>query len=559
MPSYLCAVNTLTLRLFSKRRNTLRLLSWLVLFVPVSFSSVAQTLELSSSALAFGDVFTDDPAELSLELTNTGEGEITISDANTYNPAFEALDTAWTIAAGAAVTITVRFSPRHNIPHNSELVLVTNFYEGNLTVDLTGRGVYPESYYLPTQDLSQEALKTALSNLIDGHISLGYTPARDEMYMVIDNQRVNGAGALVNTLEDCYTARIVAGYIDRTDAQNSDNVNTEHTWPQSEFGSAEPMQSDLFHLFISDANANSVRGNLPFGNVTTPDWTGGGSKRGGGVFEVRDAHKGRTARGMLYFYLHYGNEGSFLTAGQENVLRGWHRNFPPEIVEQRRNDAIFLVQDNRNPLIDHPEFDERISSYLSTAVEPVLSTVVLTETEANFGILTTTGVSRHRVVFVADGNQPISISGASVSHPDLSIASVPAEIAAGESGYIELSYSPTSTDVFSDTLFFTSTADNLPTGAVVIFGGATLIGLQTIEAASNWQSWFAGSTELQVVWGEPVTGSLRLFSLSGQLMHAQSVEGEAQVRVSGLDLPPAHYLLEWDGPFGLQRNLLYKP
>jgi hypothetical protein len=52
---------------------------------------------------------------------------------------------------------------------------------------------------------------------------------------------------------------------------------------------------------------------------------------------------------------------------------------------------------------------------------------------------------------------------------------------------------------------------------------------------------------------------LRLFSLSGQLIRVQSVEGETQVRVSGLDLQAAPYLLEWNGPSGVQRNLLYKP
>lgn len=549
MPSYLCAVNT----------STLRLLLGLAFAGPLCLTSMGQVLELSGTALTFGDVFTDAPAELSLTLTNTGEGDITIRDANTYHPAFSALDTAWTLSGGASTTITVRFSPRHNIPHNTELVLVTDHYEGNLSVDLRGRGVYPESYYLPTQDLSQEALKTALSNLIDDHISLGYTPARDEMYMVIDNQRVNGAGAAVNTLEDCYTGRIVAGYIDRTDAQNSDNVNTEHTWPQSEFGSAEPMQSDLFHLFISDANANSVRGNLPFGNVTTPDWTGGGSKRGGGLFEVRDAHKGRTARGMLYFYLRYGNEGSFLTAGQENVLRGWHQNFPPEIVEQRRNDAIFLVQDNRNPLIDHPEFDERISSYLSTAAEPVVNTAVLTESEISFGLLSEAATRLHRVVLVADGNTSISISDAEVSHPDLTLISVPTNIAPGESAFIELAYAPTNDGVLTDTLFFSTSSGNLPAAAVLISGGATFVGLDAPQPSQAWQAWFSGPSEWQVAWNEPVTGTLRLFLLSGQLIATHHVEGEARVRVSGQNLPTGHYLLEWDGPTGVQRQQLYKP
>jgi len=136
---------------------------------------------------------------------------------------------------------------------------------------------------------------------------------------------------------------------------------------------------------------------------------------------------------------------------------------------------------------------------------------------------------------------------------------VPTEIAAGESGFIELTYAPSGSDVFTDTLFFTSSSDNLPAGAVVIFGGAELTGLATADVSAGWQSWFSGSSELQVVWGEPVTGTLRLFSLSGQLILTKPVEGETRVRVSGLDLQAAHYLLEWDGSSGVQRNLLYKP
>lgn len=521
--------------------------------------SFAQQLILSPSELLFGDVFTDAPQSLTLMVTNPGAEPVEVLDTECFHPAFQLSDTAFHLESGSSLNLELTFAPKHNIPHNTEMLFVLAGSKGQQALDVQGRGVYPDAYYAPTQDLSQEALKNALGDLIDGHTSLGYTPARDEMYMVIDNQLVNGAGAPVNTLETCYIGRIAAGYIDRTDAQNSYNVNTEHTWPQSEFGSSEPMQSDLFHLFIADAGANSTRGNLPFGNVVTPDWTSGGAKRGGGLFEPRDAHKGRTSRGMLYFYLRYGNQGSFLSTAQENVLRGWHRDFEVTEVESRRNDDIYAVQGNRNPLIDHPEFDERISSYLGTAVEPVQAFLAYTETEANLGMQPVGADYFYDFVLVANGNQDITLSDVLISHPELEVFSWPVTIAAGESGVIRLKWSPTTTAIWTDTMYLYNSSSDHPEMRLPISGAGTFVGIPSIQSEPEWAAWWSGAGQIAVQFPSAATGELRLYQISGQLLRVLPVEGQLSCSLSALPFSPGLLLLEWRSDRGVSHRKVWVP
>ena len=39
-----------------------------------------------------------------------------------------------------------------------------------------------------------------------------------------------------------------------------------------------------------------------------------------------------------------------------DLLVKWHNNDPVDIYETNRNDAVYTIQKNRNPFIDHPEF-----------------------------------------------------------------------------------------------------------------------------------------------------------------------------------------------------------
>ncbi len=552
MSSYLCPMNS-------------RLLSIALLLLgsaicPFQVGAQSHPLQPLTAVLDFGDVFTDEPQTLILSLQNSGETELTIPAALSFNEAFSVSGSDWVLSAGATLDIAVEFSPRHNIVHDTELLILCDGPYGQVAVDLRGRGVYADAYYNPTQDLSQEALKNALSSLISGHASLGYTPARDQMYMVIDNQRVNGMGAAVNTLETCYIGRIASGWTDRTDAQNSYNVNTEHTWPQSAFGSSEPMQSDLFHLFIADAVVNSTRGNLPFGNVITPDWTNGGAKRGGGLFEPRDGHKGRTSRAVLYFFLRYGNFGSYMNSSQENALRGWHRDFVPDSIELRRNDAIYALQNNRNPLIDHPEFEERISHFLSTATEPERNTLELIEEEIRFGSIAVGASISYDLVLVADGNRDISITPEAMSHPDLSVEWPLGPVAAGQSELVRITYAPTSLLLLLDTLRFSSSSENRTETAIAVSGSAIPTGLITNHTAGpGWNCQLDANGVLSANWTQPVSGVLRVYSLSGQLIFSQNVEAQQELRLAVPTSSQGWYVAEWQSETGNAKQMLYRP
>jgi endonuclease I len=70
------------------------------------------------------------------------------------------------------------------------------------------------------------------------------------------------------------------------------------------------------------------------------------------------------ARATLYFLLRYPGEINAIEKEYSEdrlpVLLAWHRAEPPGEYERHRNMAIRAAQGNRNPLIDHPEWAEKI-------------------------------------------------------------------------------------------------------------------------------------------------------------------------------------------------------
>jgi len=110
--------------------------------------------------------------------------------------------------------------------------------------------------------------------------------------------------------------------------------------------------------------------------VSSPSWTSqNGSRLGpcsypgysGTVFEPIDAYKGDFARNYFYMATRYlGDDGGWpgsdmvdgaqLRPWAEEMLIEWHLADPVSDKETDRNDAVFAIQDNRNPYIDHPEF-----------------------------------------------------------------------------------------------------------------------------------------------------------------------------------------------------------
>ena len=165
--------------------------------------------------------------------------------------------------------------------------------------------------------------------------------------------------------------------------------NKEHSIPQSWFGEASPMKSDLFHVYPTDARVNNFRSNYPYGETSNRSYiddspkalgyigTSNFSGYTGKVFEPVDQYKGDFARTYFYMVARYldknfnknengkvvftysGNTAG-LTTYAINLFLKWHRQDPVSQKEIDRNNAVYKHQKNRNPFIDYPYLAEYI-------------------------------------------------------------------------------------------------------------------------------------------------------------------------------------------------------
>ncbi len=158
--------------------------------------------------------------------------------------------------------------------------------------------------------------------------------------------------------------------------------NREHSFPKNWFGGeVSPMYRDLFHIYPTDKKVNSVRSNYPYGETNSPTYTSSnGSKLGpcsfsgytGTVFEPIDEYKGDFARSYFYMATTYesvisswpgsdmldGSSDKCFTTWALNLLIKWSTNDPVSQKEIDRNNAVYDIQGNRNPYIDHPGWVE---------------------------------------------------------------------------------------------------------------------------------------------------------------------------------------------------------
>lgn len=387
-----------------------------VLFFVTSLS-LAQ-LSVNKSSVVFNTINETQTDSVKLTFTNNTNTDIKINAFKFYkiyksNPFYEKNFVPTTVSAGDSLSVYIYFKPTHNIFHNSEVFVETEPSVYSLSIDLKAQGKYSLTYYANTENLAEEALKTSLkTQLAAGYVSLGYNVARDNMFMTIDNQKTNGQGASVNTLECIYTGKKSIAYTSRTESQTNDNFNTEHTFPQGYFSQNEPMRSDLHHLFPTNDAANNSRSNFAFGVASTPyvnDAVNTPSHLGSNnLYEPRDVQKGKTARAMMYFVLRYQDYTNFF-APQETILREWHNQFPPNSVEKKRNSDISVLQKNRNPFVDYPAFADRITNLVSNSASPVVKSFRWIDTLSFPLIIDTTNFVKFSTPFVNDGNTTIKL------------------------------------------------------------------------------------------------------------------------------------------------------
>ena len=389
-----------------------------VLFLTISLYA---QISVSTDSILFSQTYTGSADSFSVYIKNNNNQTAEIRINNLKN-VYSITDTLLSISSNDSSHIWLKYQPDQNVVDN-DLIFITSDDStvGNI-ISLSGSGVFGDGYDATTFNLYDTQLKTVLTQIVNNHTSLGYTLARDKMFMEFDNQRVNGQGAPQNTLECVYTGRQAVGYTSRTDAQTNYNFNTEHTWPQSNFSELEPMRSDLFHLYPTDNPANGVRANYPFGKVVSNvTWDSAGSKLGRNslnqiVFEPRDVHKGDVSRSMFYFITRYStNYGGFFTQIQENVFREWNVIDTVGTVESARNEAIALLQLKRNPFIDHSEFVDRIYSFATNNVRPTFAELIVLPLKVDFDSTLINNTTSKQIYIANSGSAQLIIDSIAIT------------------------------------------------------------------------------------------------------------------------------------------------
>lgn len=512
-----------------------------------------QAVALSDTVVSFGAVATGATHSLALSIVNDLDRPVQVTQAGFDETAFST-DLAgmvpFEIPAQGAQGFHVYFSSPQNVNYTDFLRISVDGAIRPLVAEVSAQAEYPDTYYAPTQNKWAEELKDTLTAIIDGHTALGYNTARDSMYGHIDN--VGG------WVECVYTGR--KAFFNTRAGATANGFNCEHTWPQSFSNEAEPMRSDIFHLYPTDETANNKRGDLDFGVVTSVTWTVGGSKLGTDaygqtVFEPRAVHKGNVARSHFYYIIRYNGayNGYQNATKMEAHLRAWHVSDPADSAEQARNQHIYALQHNRNPFIDHPELVDRISSFFGVAVRALEPEIAVAPGEADLGSLGFDTTACYYLAVANSGTDTLHVSSITSSNPAFDLGAASLALAPETYTYVEVAYqSGGSALVDSAVITVASDDDDEPLVEVLarveVAGGAGVTGNLPPAARlyQNAPNPFTRRTVIAFDLDREQTVSLALFDVNGrlvrQLLSNQHLPaGEHRAELAGGLSPGVYY------------------
>ncbi len=241
--------------------------------------------------------------------------------------------------------------------------------------------------------------------------------------------------------------------------------NREHSIPKSWWGSGTDSGTqgcDPFFVVPTDGYVNNKRSNYPLGEVSSSTYASSGSYSllgtadtsygySGTVFEPNDEVKGDFARMHFYVIAKYSASygwtsgyGTSTFSGSSSTNYGltdyavklftaWNELDPPDDWEESVNSALYSIQGNTNPFIDHPE-------YVNTLWGDVSGATTYTGSGSSSSSTTTgiTSISSTSISLTVDETSTISAvssdsSTITWSTSDSSIASISATSASSGS------------------------------------------------------------------------------------------------------------------------------
>lgn len=238
------------------------------------------------------------------------------------------------------------------------------------------------TYYSSANGKKGAALRTAMGTIINKHTSLSYDALWDA-YLKTDKTD----DGYIWDMYSCTTKYVPNGPAKgKSYNKEGDSYNREHSFPQSWFDDRAPMKTDLYHVVPTDGYVNNRRSNYAFGEVGSIEYQSnkGFSKlgsptaelRGWGcsnsrVFEPNDIYKGDFARTYFYMLTCYESQVSGwscanMTSGKDfsswakKLLLKWAEMDKVSEKETDRIEAVYALQNNRNPYIDFPGLEQYI-------------------------------------------------------------------------------------------------------------------------------------------------------------------------------------------------------
>lgn len=339
------------------------------------------------------------------------------------------------------------------------------------------RAEVPAGYYNSLVGKSESALKTALYQIINPHTQVSSYNALPTYFRKTDVRPGT------NYWWDMYSDLEVS-----TSVQFGTYMNREHSLPKSWWGGTTtiPAYVDLFHLYPGEAKANQAKSNYPLGEIksgTTPKFNNGVSMVGTGVnsgganyvFEPANEYKGDFARTYFYMVTCYQNmnwvttwqvmNGTYPSLQQWaiDLLLKWHRADPVSEKEVNRNEAVYNIQNNRNPFIDDPDLAEYIwgnkkgqAYVLPGTVEPGGDATLFTPVNGmtiDFGEVALGHSITAQLIFRGEnvyGTFELGISGMNKSLFSLAAKTVVGSLANSASGTsVTVTYTPNATGTHS--------------------------------------------------------------------------------------------------------------
>lgn len=259
---------------------------------------------------------------------------------------------------------------------------VTSYFYGTVpTASATTQNTMQSWNYYNNINVYSATFLSDLTNKVNPHTAIPYS---DYTHTILEN--FEAVDTFVVSGSDIFTRTVYCAYSGEARPYNPPfnwtalNFSREHTYSHSWYPTNPandpelPEYNDQHNLYPTrQTQVNATRCNYPLGNVVTVEQQYlqgklGLDANGRRVYEPRNEQKGRAARAMMYMAIAYngingknwkfpnpiGNCSSFtINYGQDqNVIKDWHFQYPPDSYERSRNDYLDSLQGNRNPFID---------------------------------------------------------------------------------------------------------------------------------------------------------------------------------------------------------------